>query len=179
MKQSRVTLLGHHSSASKAVLTTRTCTTHSLTLTRGINYWVKGLRICHACAVPAGTNSGPGGMRGIPRAVAGGTAGGIVWWPSVSSCARILFREAGIAIPRIRDIFREFGKFSESPGFFPRVREVFRESRKFSESPGSFPRVRVASARIRKTCQTDCARMVGSAAQWGVSSSTWLMRNGL
>ena len=98
---------------------------------------------------------------------------GKVWWPSVSSCARIQFREAGIAITTIRDISREFGKFSESPGFFPRVREVFRESGNFSESPGSLcENPENLSNRLR-------ARMVGSAAQWGVSSFTWLMRNGL
>ena len=78
----------------------------------------------------------------------------------MSSCTRIQFREAGIAIPRIRDISREFGKFSESPGFFPRVREVFRESGKFSESPGSLcENPENLSNGLR-------ARMVGSAAQW-------------
>ena len=93
-----------------------------------------------------------------------------VWWPSVSSCARILFREAGIAIPRIRDISREFGKFSESPGFF-------RESGKFFESPGSFPRVRVASARIRKTCQTNCARAWWARQLSGACHRYYRLRN--
>ena len=74
----------------------------------------------------------------------------------------LLSRESGIfpgssgSFPRVRVFFRESGKF-------------FRESGKFSERPGNPENL---SNGLR-------ARMVGSAAQWGVSSSTWLMRNGL